>query len=77
MGAGRVRVNREPNDYPMGSPEWQLLELAISAEQAARAFDADAERCCAYTERYRVKSAEQRTRADAYRAALAKVTSAP
>lgn len=56
----------QKNNYPMGSPEWQLLENAISAEKCAMAFDADAER-------YRRMSAEQRQRAEAYRAALAKI----
>ena len=59
-------LKREKNTYPANSPEWQLLENAISAELAARAFDADAER-------YRAKSKEQRDRAEAYRAALAKL----
>lgn len=56
----------QKNNYPAGSPEWQLLENAISAEKLAMAYDADAER-------YRRQSAEQRQRAEAFRAALAKI----
>ena len=65
-----TRPDLQPNPYPPGSPEWQLLENAISAEKLAMAYDADAER-------YRRQSAEQRQRADAYRAALAKLEAAP
>jgi hypothetical protein len=59
-------MSDETNKYKAGTPEWQLLENAISADRAARAFDADAER-------FRAKSEEQRIRAEAYRAALSKV----
>lgn len=62
--------NRETNPHAMGSPKWQMLENAISAEQCARAYDADAER-------YRRMSAEQRERAQAYRDALAKLEAIP
>lgn len=54
------------NTYKPESPEWQLFELAESADHAATAFYADAQR-------FMKKSAEQRDKAAAFRAALDKL----
>jgi hypothetical protein len=56
------------NKYAQETPEWQLFELAESAEHAGNAFAADAER-------FQLKAKEQRDKAERFRAALVKLSS--
>lgn len=51
------------NPYDEATPEWQLHELAVSADHAALTFAADAER-------YQRKALEHRNKAASFRRAL-------
>jgi hypothetical protein len=54
------------NPYEQESPEWQLFELAESADLQAVAFAQDAER-------YQAKAKQQREKAERFREVLAKL----